>query len=153
MWHFISRSLLTMKGTAVQKWALHVPPGRSVLSLCSGEFSYWKPTMFVCGMSLTRLPKIRQNVKRQKPDLSMTSLISSVSAGHLISLTLIGAKSWNWLILFSLISTATANREVEALLVELDRQKEENRQQNEHIVALDAKLRDIESRHTTVSIT
>lgn len=46
---------------------------------------------------------------------------------------------------------ATANREVEALLQELDRQKDENRQQSELIVTLEAKLRDIEGRHTTVS--
>lgn len=52
---------------------------------------------------------------------------------------------------FCIACTATANREVEALLVELDRQKDENRQQSEHIFALEAKLRDIEGRHTTVS--
>ncbi|KAJ1531882.1 hypothetical protein ONE63_000530 [Megalurothrips usitatus] len=46
---------------------------------------------------------------------------------------------------------STANQEVGALLAELDRQKDENRQQSEHIVALEAKLRDIESRHTTMS--
>ncbi|XP_034239410.1 trafficking kinesin-binding protein milt isoform X2 [Thrips palmi] len=45
---------------------------------------------------------------------------------------------------------STANREVEALLVELDRQKDENRQQSEHIFTLEAKLRDIESRHITL---
>lgn len=48
------------------------------------------------------------------------------------------------------IFTATANREVEALLMELDRQRDENRQQSEHIFTLEAKLRDIESRHVTV---
>ncbi|KAK3908445.1 Trafficking kinesin-binding protein milt [Frankliniella fusca] len=46
---------------------------------------------------------------------------------------------------------STANREVTALLGELDRQREENRQQTEHIVALEAKLRDIENRHTIMT--